>query len=118
LLGLLDEMRGDAENRELTRLIEACDQVCRNLLTAETDDRLAASYPFLTMLSVAVCGWLMEEQGRVAVRSEGDPAFLRMKAAAARFYVEQIVPEATGLKAAAMAKAELLYAVSAEMFAA
>ena len=27
-----------------------------------------ASYPFLTMLSVAVCGWLMERQGRVAAR--------------------------------------------------
>ena len=40
-----------------------------------------------------------------------------MKTAAARFYVEQIVPEAMGLKAAAMAKAELLYSVPAEMFA-
>jgi len=118
LLGLLDEMRGDAEHRELARLIEACDEVARYLLTADTNDRLAASYPFLTMLSVAVCGWLMETQGRVAVRSEGDPTFLKMKAAAARFYVEQIVPEAMGLKAAAMAKAELLYAVDAEAFAA
>ncbi|MES2442214.1 MAG: acyl-CoA dehydrogenase [Pseudomonadota bacterium] len=118
LLGLLDEMRGRAEHGELCRLIEACDQVCRYLLTADTDDRLAASYPFLTMLSVAVCGWLMEEQGRIAVRSEGDPQFLRMKAAAARFYVEQVVPEAMGLKASAMAKAEMLYAVDAAAFAA
>jgi 3-(methylthio)propanoyl-CoA dehydrogenase len=118
LLGLLDEMRGDAEHGELCRLIEACDQVCRNLLTADTDDRLAASYPFLTMLSTAVCGWLMEQQGRIAARSDGDPHFLKMKQAAARFYVEQIVPEAMGLKAAAMAKAEVLYAVTPEMFAA
>jgi alkylation response protein AidB-like acyl-CoA dehydrogenase len=118
LLGLLDEMRGDAEHGELTRLIEACDEVTRYLLTADTDDRLAASYPFLTMLSVAVCGWLMEKQGRIAVRTEGDPQFLKMKAAAARFYVEQIVPEAIGLKAAAMASAEVLYAVEAEAFAA
>jgi alkylation response protein AidB-like acyl-CoA dehydrogenase len=118
LFALIEEMRGDAEHRELCRLIEACDEVARYLLAAETDDRLAASYPFLTMLSVAVCGWLMEEQGRVAVRSEGDPHFLKMKAAAARFYVEQLVPEATGLKAAAMAKADLLYSVTPEMFAA
>jgi alkylation response protein AidB-like acyl-CoA dehydrogenase len=117
LLGLLDEMRGDAENGELCRLIEACDAVCHNLLTAETDDRLAASYPFLTMLSTAVCGWLMEEQGRIAARSDGDPAFLKMKQTAARFYVEQIVPEAMGLKAAAMAKAEILYVLEAEAFA-
>ena len=118
LFALIEEMRGDAEHRELCRLIEACDEVARYLLAAETDDRLAASYPFLTMLSVAVCGWLMEEQGRVAVRSEGDPHFLKMKAAAARFHVEQVVPEATGLKAAAMAKADVLYAVTPEMFAA
>jgi hypothetical protein len=70
------------------------------------------------MLSVAVCGWLMEESGRIAARSEGDPAFLGMKQAAARFHVEQIVPEAMGLKAAAMAKAEMLYAIDAEGFAA
>ncbi len=118
LFGLLGEMRGDAEDRELIRLIDACEDVGRYLLGAETDDRLAASYPFLTMLSVATCGWLMEQQGRIAVRSEGDPAFLKMKAAAARFYVEQIVPEAMGLKAAAMAPAELLYSIDAEAFAA
>ncbi|HEX8301273.1 acyl-CoA dehydrogenase [Sphingomonas sp.] len=117
LLALLAEMRGDAEDAELLRLIDACEEVARNLLASETDDRLAASYPFLTMLSIAVCGWLMEQSGRIAARSEGDPAFLKMKQAAARFYVEQIVPEAMGLKAAAMAKAELLYAADAEAFA-
>ncbi|RYY26028.1 MAG: acyl-CoA dehydrogenase [Sphingomonadales bacterium] len=118
LFGLLAEMRGDAENTALLNLIDTCEQVGRNLLASETDDRLAASYPFLTMLSTAVCGWLMEQSGRIAARSEGDPAFLKMKQAAARFYVEQIVPEALGLKAAAMAKADVLYAVDAEAFAA
>ena len=118
LLRLLDEMRGDAEDRELTRLIAACDEVTRYLLTADTDDRLAASYPFLTMLSVAVCGWLMEMQGRIAERTGGESPFLDMKHAAARFYVEQIVPEAMGLKASAMAKATALYAVDAAAFAA
>lgn len=118
LFGLLAEMRGAAENSGLLNLIDACEEVGGNLLQSETDDRLAASYPFLTMLSTAVCGWLMEESGRIAARSEGDPAFLQMKQAAARFYVEQIVPEAMGLKAAAMAKADVLYAVGAEAFAA
>ncbi|MES2988228.1 MAG: acyl-CoA dehydrogenase [Pseudomonadota bacterium] len=118
LFGLLAEMRGDAENTGLLNLIEACEEVGRNLLASDTDDRLAASYPFLTMLSTAVCGWLMEQSGRIAARSEGDPAFLKMKQAAARFYVEQIVPEALGLKAAAMAKSDVLYAVDAEAFAA
>jgi len=72
------------------------------------------------MLSVAVCGWLMERQGRIAGAEgvAGDPAFLAMKAAASRFYVEQIVPEAMGLKAAATAKADVLYSVGAEVFGA
>jgi 3-(methylthio)propanoyl-CoA dehydrogenase len=118
LLALLAEMRGDADNPALRQLVEACEEVGRHLLGAETDDRLAGSYPFLTMLSVAVCGWLMELQGRTAARSEGDPRFLSMKAAAARFYVEQIVPEALGLRAAAMARADVLYALDAEAFAA
>ena len=114
---LIADMRGDAESAELIRLIDACEEVGWYLLAADSDDRLAASYPFLTMLSVAVCGWLMEEQGRAAVRSEGDPAFLKAKAAVTRFYVEQIVPEAMGLKAAAMAPAAALYAIDAEGFA-
>lgn len=118
LFGLLAEMRGDAEDAELLRLIDTCEEVGRHLLGADTDDRLAASYPFLTMLSVAVCGWLMEESGRIAARSEGDPVFLKMKTASARFYVAQIVPEAMGLKAAAMAPADMLYSIDAEMFAA
>jgi len=40
-----------------------------------------------------------------------------MKRAVCAFYVEQIVPETLGLKAAAMAKAEVLYSVPAEAFA-
>ena len=115
---LVAEMRADAQAPTLTALIDACDEVGRALLAAEADDRLAASYPFLTMLSTAVCGWLMERSGRIASSAAGDPQFLAMKAAAARFYVEQIVPEAMGLRAAASAKADVLYAVGPEAFAA
>ncbi|MCW3835304.1 acyl-CoA dehydrogenase [Sphingomonas canadensis] len=118
LLALIAEMRGEAEDAGLIALIDACAEVVRHLLAAEADDRLAGSYPFLTMLSVAVCGWLMEKQGRAAAAAEGDPAFLAMKQAAVRFYLAQIVPEALGLKAAATASAAMLYAVGAEEFAA
>ncbi|GGF49399.1 acyl-CoA dehydrogenase [Aliidongia dinghuensis] len=117
LFRLLAEMRTEAEDAGLRQLIDACEEVGRNLLGCDADDRLAASYPFLTMLSVGVCGWLMEKSGRLAARSGSEPSFLRMKQAAGRFYVEQIVPEALGLRAAAMAKATLLYAVDAETFA-
>ncbi|WP_448501866.1 acyl-CoA dehydrogenase [Sphingomonas sp.] len=112
------DMRAEAKDAGLNALIDACEEVGRHLMTADTDDRLAASYPFLTMLSVATCGWLMERQGRIAATSEGDPAFLAQKQAVARFYVEQLVPEAMGLKPSAMAKAEVLYALTPEAFAA
>lgn len=88
---------------------------------ASVDDRLAASYPFLTMLSVLTCGWLMARQLRIAeaqlATGGGDNEFLDMKIAAARFYLDQIVPEACGLKNAAMAPADILYSISEEAFA-
>ena len=110
---LIADMRGEAEHDELLTLVETCDVIGQRLEGAEHDDRLAASYPFLTMLSVAVCGWLLEREGRAA----GDDDFGRMKQAASRFYLDQIVPEALGLRAAATASAEVLYAVEAEVFA-
>ncbi len=116
LARLVAEMRVEAQDAGLARLVDDCEEVARRLMAADPDDRLAASYPFLTMLSIAVCGWLMEKQGRIA--AEGDTPFLKMKAAACRFYVEQIVPEAFGLKAAATATSDVLYAVDAETLAA
>jgi alkylation response protein AidB-like acyl-CoA dehydrogenase len=113
LRGLLGELRGHAA---LDGLIDDCEAVAGNLLAAAPDDRLAASYPFLTMLSVAVCGGLMARQLAALDGYEGDPAFAAMKRAAAHFYLDQIVPEARGLKAAAMASAELLYSIDEQAF--
>lgn len=116
---LLDEIAaGSAGEGALEQLTQACRTVASRLKQAEADDRLAASYPFLTMLSIAVSGWLMKVQLNAAETCDGDPLFLEMKKAAARFYLDQIVPEATGLQAAAMAPAEILYSVSEEAFAA
>ncbi|NYD88703.1 alkylation response protein AidB-like acyl-CoA dehydrogenase [Sphingomonas melonis] len=112
---LVADMRAEAEHPELVALIDAVEAIARRLATLDADDKLAASYPFLTMTSVAVCGWLMEREGRHAT---GDEAFAIVKRAAVRFYLDQIVPEALGLKAAATASADVLYAVPAEAFAA
>jgi hypothetical protein len=111
---LIADMRAEVTDAGLRELIDACDAIGHTLATADADDKLAASYPFLTMLSVATCGWLMERQGRAAT---GDDGFAAMKRAAVAFYVAQIVPEALGLKAAATASAKVLYSVPAEAFA-
>ena len=113
---LIEDMRRDAEAEDLRALVELCDTVGRRLQTADTDDRLAASYPFLTMFSTAVCGWLMERQLRAA--GDRDDAFGRTKRAVVRFYLDQVVPEALGLRAAATQPAAPLYALEAEAFAA
>jgi alkylation response protein AidB-like acyl-CoA dehydrogenase len=109
------EAAGEAR---LIALIDSCEQAAAHLVGAAPDDRLAGSYPFLTMLSVAVSGWLMARQHGAAGAGGADPDFLAMKRAAARFYLDQIVPEALGLAAAATAPAEILYSIPEESFAA
>ncbi|WP_288458336.1 acyl-CoA dehydrogenase [uncultured Sphingomonas sp.] len=106
---LIADMRGEARHPQLVRLIDACEAIGRRLQTVEADDRQAASYPFLTMLSVAACGWLMERQAAAAA---GDA----VKTTAAAFYLDQILPEAFGLEAAANAPAAVLYALPADAF--
>ena len=65
------------------------------------------------MLSAAVCGWLMEREAAAAP----DDAFGQAKRVTARFYLDQVVPEAMGLRAAATASAEVLYELDAAAFA-
>jgi alkylation response protein AidB-like acyl-CoA dehydrogenase len=112
---LLAELRG--RENGLDALIGDCEVVTERLLGAGPDDRLAASYPFLTMVSVAVCGGLMARQLAALESYEGNPAFIAMKRAAARFYLDQIVPEARGLAAAATASADVLYSIDEAAFA-
>ncbi|HEX8554344.1 MAG TPA: acyl-CoA dehydrogenase, partial [Sphingomonas sp.] len=111
---LVADMRAEAQSAHLIELVDAVEAIGRTLQGANHDDRLAASYPFLTMVSVAVCGWLMERGARAA----GDDLFGTTKRAVTRFYLEQLVPEALGLRAAATASADALYAIPAEAFAA
>ena len=103
-----------AQDDGLKTLVDSCEGIGRRLRTADMDDRNAASYPFLTMLSIATCGWLMERERAAAT---GDDDFAKMKCAVADFYLTQIVPEAMGLAAAAGQPAAQLYALPAELLA-
>jgi alkylation response protein AidB-like acyl-CoA dehydrogenase len=119
LASLLSDIRGDANDEPaLLALAESAEGVARHLFEAPADDRLAGSYPFLTLLSVAVCGWLMKRQVAALEADAADPAFAAMKRASARFYLDWIVPEASGLAAAAMAGAGILYSVEDDAFVA
>jgi hypothetical protein len=116
---LLDELSADAAGEAaLAGLIRSCGEIGKDLLRRDLDDRLAASYPFLTMLATAVAGALMARQLRALDAHDGDPAFAAMKGAAGRYYLDHIVPEAQGRLAAATAPSDILYSVDEEAFAA
>lgn len=105
---LIDDIaHGAADFPELQQLAGACRAVTDWMVTANTGDRLAGSYPYLTMLATATCGWLMAIQHKAARAAldegSGDRAFLEAKIASTRFYLQQIVPAATGLAASALA---------------
>lgn len=120
---LITDIAAGAHNEAaLECLASDCAEVTTWMRSADVDDRLAGSADFLAMLSVATAGWLMAEQLKVAqgmrARGEGDPVFLDGKIAAARFFLDRIVPEASGRKAGAMAGAGGLYAIDSAAFAA
>jgi hypothetical protein len=80
---------------------------------ASLDDRLAGSVPFCTMAAVCVAGWQLTKQA-AAVAAGVAPALAATKPVTVRFFLDRIVPEAAGLKAGAVAGADLLYALPGE----
>ncbi|MBA3668320.1 MAG: acyl-CoA dehydrogenase, partial [Sphingomonas sp.] len=105
--GLIADIRAETRDLRLVALCDAVEVAAVSLREAAPDDRLAGSYPFLTMTSAMVAGWLMERLSLAAAADE------RTKAAAA-FFLSAVVPEALGLAAGAEQGAALLYAVPAE----
>jgi 3-(methylthio)propanoyl-CoA dehydrogenase len=116
MAALIADMRAEAADLGLLDLIDAVEAATGHLLNADDDDRLAASAPFLTMCAVAVCGWLMERQRRVA--AAGDTPFHKAKVAVAGWYLAHIVPEALGLFASVTAGADGLFDLTPEELAA
>ena len=110
------------EHGALKSLGGACAEIAEWMIARNNvDDRLAGSYAFTTMMSVATAGWLMARQLRAAqagLAADANDSFLKAKIVTCRYYLEVMVPEAMALKAGAMAGADLLYALSAEELAA
>ena len=120
---LIAECRTEASGEaSLVALVEAVQSATDWMLAASPDDRLAGSAAFLDMCAVMAAGSLLARQHRVAgerlASGEGDPVFLKAKVATTRFFLDRIVPEATGKAASATAGAAGLYALTAEELAA
>ena len=107
---LLADIRAETADPRIIALGDAVEVAAASYRQAEPDDRLAGSYPFLTMCAVLVAGWMLERQANVV----GDSQFHATKRAAADYFNSVVVTEALGLAAGAEAGAALLYAVPAE----
>ncbi len=106
---LLADIRAEAADPCLVALADAVEVAAASFRQAGPEDRLAGSYPFLTMCSVLVAGWLLERQANIVGTSD----FHAAKRAAAGYFNGMMVPEALGLAAGAEIGAAMLYAVPA-----
>ena len=85
--------------------------------SSEPMDALAGATPYLRIFGIVVGGWLLARQAAAATRlldtgGDGyDADFLRAKVATARFYADQLLPQARGLLRAATAGHGDLYAI-------
>jgi hypothetical protein len=114
----LDALLANAQNgttdSALAQLAGECREIARWMRDgASVDDKLAGSVPFTTMCAVAVAGWQLARQAE-AVAAGAAPSLAASKPVTARYFLEQVVPEALGLAAAARGGAEVLYALSTE----
>ena len=111
---LLADIRAEIAHPELVALLDAVEVLAATMRASSPEDRLAGSYPFLTMTAVLVAGWLQE---RMARASTGDGVFEQRTRAAADYFITTIVPEALGLASAARNGAAQLFATPAEALA-
>ena len=121
LASLLHDVRTAAGERApgLGHLAEQCLALAQWMSGASIDDRLAGSVPFTTMCAVAVAGWqLLAQADALASGAGASPTFAQRKGASIAFFLDRIVPEASGLAAGARAGADGLYGVPAELLVA
>ncbi|WP_108811299.1 acyl-CoA dehydrogenase family protein [Sphingorhabdus sp. Alg231-15] len=119
MLMLIADIKAEAKDEEaLMTLALMVEDIAKWMASgdASIDDRLAGSYPFMTMLATATCGMLMKKQQRIAEveLADGNDPFLKSKLVTTRYYLDHLVPEAIGLKAAAMDGADILYRLDSE----
>jgi 3-(methylthio)propanoyl-CoA dehydrogenase len=107
---LIADIRAETQHEELVALADAVEIAVATARASAPDDRLAGSYPLLTMTAVLTAGWLLERLSRVSDQ-EGMNAGRRT---AIDYFLSAVVPEALGLGAAAALGAEAIYRAPAE----
>ena len=108
----------------LTTSIDSLEEATNWIMTnglSDPVDALAGATPYLTMFGTVVGGWLMARQA-LAARHElaggsSDVAYLEAKVTTARFYADQLLPQAAGLLPAITAGGSVLYEVGPDTLA-
>ncbi len=103
-------------------LATATDWMLGKLQGGDPDDAAAGCAPYLKMFGITVGGYLLARGALAAAAqlSNGatDKPFLEAKLATARFYAEQILPQAAALAGPATEGKETLFAIEAEQLCA
>jgi alkylation response protein AidB-like acyl-CoA dehydrogenase len=110
---------GGRPGQRLGEAADAVEQASAWLRTAWSKhqrDALAGATPYLRLVGTTVGGWLLARQASVARPQAGGDLFLAAKEVTARYFLEQVVPHATGLVAAVTAGATDLDLLPAELF--
>jgi hypothetical protein len=87
----------------------------RTAWTRHQRDALAGATPYLRLLSTTTAGWLLGRQVLAARPRAGSDQFYAGKELAGRWFLEQVVPHATGLLPAVTAGAADLDLLPAEL---
>ncbi|MDR9835217.1 acyl-CoA dehydrogenase [Herbaspirillum huttiense] len=121
------ELQGDAQLQPIAaRLAEAADaleQVVGYVVANVKSDIkavFAGSVPYLKMAGVVLGGWQMARAAAIAASKlksgEGDGKFYEAKLATARFYAEQILPQALAYRTAIVDGGAAVMALAEEQF--
>jgi alkylation response protein AidB-like acyl-CoA dehydrogenase len=99
--------------KNLSAQLDALQEATNWLLAhgmADPNALLAGSSPYLRMFGLCIGGWLLARSALAAART-GDAALAESKLVTARFYAEQLLPQAGGLFGAVTAGGRDLFAL-------
>ncbi len=123
LIAEMAEFATAKDNSDLQKAIDALTAASDLLLANGVEnivDTASAATPYLRLFATVLGAYLLSQQAAEAERrlaaNEGNPAFLRSKITTTKFYIEQILPQATALLAPIQAGARSVMAMTNEDF--
>ena len=100
----------DTLTEAIQGLVDTSSWLGGRLASGDIQSALAGATPYMRQIGTIVGGWVMAKSAVAALQRppELDPGFLDEKVVTARFYGEQLLPQANGMVPAVKAGADLL----------